>query len=186
LLKFLPDLGDDLQRFGVNVPHSRSSYEIEQGAGKITHTWMLHGAGSAANLNAILEQFSATTRFTSGFEYDLPENQYGGRVSFAHGEGEVCEFKFPCCRERMDHAEITYAHELDTHEIADCFIVAYQLSMLSRYFPDLWIACLESHGAAANLIEQTISVLTSKVPIVALSMLTNGGAVVSTHLPPWR
>jgi hypothetical protein len=96
------------------------------------------------------------------------------------------EIRWPTSRETMDHQSIAYAEEIDTHEFVDGFVVAYQLSMLSRYFPDLWVACVESHCKAAKLIEQAVSLLIKKSPILALSMLTPGGITISTHREPWK
>ena len=57
--------------------------------------------------------------------------------------------------------------------------------MLSRYFPDIWIACIESQCKAAKLIERAVDIVIKKLPILALSFISFEDVVISTHKEPW-
>jgi hypothetical protein len=106
------------------------------------------------------------------------------KVSFVYNTPGEASFKWPTSRETAHHDSISYAAEIDTHEVVDCFILAYQLSMLSRYYPDLWISCLESRCKAAKIIERTVDLLISKAPVMMLSLIWAGGITISTHQAP--
>lgn len=187
ILKYFPDLNRDLSRYGVAVPSSRTTHTVfNEKNGKIHHTWLVHGAGTPQALEAVLSQFRAPAAHATCFSYNFEENAVGGIVKFSFSRGDKVEFSWPTARDTLNHDTISYAEELDLHEIADCYLVAYQLSMLSRYFPDLWIGCIESHCKAAKLIEQAVDILLKKFPILALSMLTDSGLVISTHREPWK
>ena len=119
--------------------------------------------------------------------YHIQEDALGGIVVLDCAmEDQEITFEWPNCRETMSHDTIFYAEDYDTLEIADGFLASYQLSMLSRYFPDLWVACLESQCKAAKLIERAVDILLKKFPILALSLLVPEGVVVSTHREPWK
>lgn len=187
LLTFFPDLQKDLTRYGVTVPSSRTTHTAYYGKnGKIQHTWLIHGAATSAELENVLNNFNSPAEHAECFSFNFEDNASGGIVRFSFNAGDSVSFAWPTARETMNHDTISYAEELDTHEIVDCYMVGYQLSMLSRYFPDLWIGCLESHCKAAKLIEQAVDVLVKKFPILALSMLSGAGVVISTHREPWK
>lgn len=188
LLHRLPDLSHELGRYGVHVAWSRSTHKVHYpSSGSAKHTWFLHGAMTRDDLDAILAQFATVPRFADRFSYSIEEGRTGGIVVFDHdpslGHGL---FQWPSVRETLDHSSISFAVELTTLEIVDCFLLSYQLSMLSRYFPDLWISCLESQCKAAKLIEQTVALLTTKFPLLALSLLSPSGLTISTHREPWK
>ena len=86
----------------------------------------------------------------------------------------------------MNHDTISYADILPTHEIIDLYLVAYQLSMLSRYFPDIWVRCIESQCRAAKLIERATEIIAKKFAVLTLSMLRGEETVISTHREPWK
>lgn len=50
----------------------------------------------------------------------------------------------------MMFERVLFPDRLMNYEMVDAFLLSYQLSMLSRYFPDLWLACLDSHSKAAR------------------------------------
>jgi hypothetical protein len=85
----------------------------------------------------------------------------------------------------LNNETILYAEIIDTHEFVDGYRAAFGLSMLSRYYPDLWVRCLESHCIAAKAIEHFVFVMIKKFPIMALGHLANDDIVISNHMPPW-
>lgn len=187
LLKFLPDLNSELQRFGINTVRSRTSYEVLYEAdGHISYRWRIHGCGSAAELESLLEEFAVSPRLAEALNFQGPENPTSGIVSLRFESISDVGIRWPNSRDTMNHDTISYAGLSETHEIIDLYLVAYQLSMLSRYFPDIWVGCIESQCRAAKLIERATDIITKKLPILALSMLRNEETVISTHREPWK
>lgn len=185
VMKSFPDLQRDLARYGVGVPFSRSSHTQVLQNGQMSDTWLIHGARSPADLEEILNHFSCSSRHISNFTANFEPNAIGGIVRFVHPTNEPFKISWPTTRETLDNTSISFGIELNTLEIVDSYLVGYQLSMLSRYFPDLWISCLESHCKASKLIEQAVGVLLKKFPLLALSLLTPNGLVISTHRESW-
>lgn len=187
LLKFLPDLDSDLQRYGITAVRSRTSHHVRLAKdGQATHTWLLHGCRSESELASLLEEFRIIPRFADNIKFNGPEHATSGIVSVQYKTGEGVEFHWPSIRDTMNHDSISYAGMPDTHEIVDLYLVAYQLSMLSRYFPDIWVSCIESNCRAAKLIERATGIITRKLPILALSILSGEDTVISTHREPWK
>lgn len=187
LLKFLPDLDSDLQRFGISAVRSRTSHSVRREQdGQTTHTWRVHGCRSESELELLLEEFSVSSRFADALTFDGPENAKSGIVSLRFKEPEEIGFSWPNSRDTMNHDSISYAGMPETHEIVDLYLIAYQLSMLSRYFPDIWVRCIESQCRAAKLVERASGIITRKFPILTLSMLNGEETVISTHREPWK
>lgn len=187
LLKYLPDLDSDLQRFGINAVRSRTSLEVRRKPdGHTTHTWRIHGCRSEAELEALLEEFAVTSRFADSLTFRGPDNATAGIVSVQFNERDDIGFRWSTSRDTMNHDTISYADILPTHEIIDLYLVAYQLSMLSRYFPDIWVRCIESQCRAAKLIERATEIIAKKFAVLTLSMLRGEETVISTHREPWK
>lgn len=186
LFKFLPDLDSDLQRFGINSSRARSTHEvIYQADRKVTHTWSLHGCRSAAEREDLLEKFAITPRFADAYSLEGLETSNSAIITLAFELPAEVGFRWPPARDTMSHEAISYARDIETHEVVDLYLIAYQLSMLSRYFPDIWISCIESQCRAAKLIERAVDLLVKKLPILALSFLSARETVISTHRAPW-
>ncbi len=188
LINWLPDLALELPRYGVTIAMSRTTHKVEVGKNqKAIHTWLFHGgAHSIAARDEILERFKIDSRHENHLTWQFEENAVSGIVRIEQDPGEKdMHFEWPSCRESLSHNTISYAHSIDTPEVVDSFLFLYQLSMLSRYFPDLWISCLESQCRAAKLIEQSVDVLKKKFPTLILSLLAQDDIVISNHRAPW-
>jgi hypothetical protein len=187
LLCLIPDLFRDLQRYGATVVSARITHEIRIPPQRPPrHIWLVHQVLQPERFPELLAKFSVPPRFEPDVSFKAQPNGMVWAIEVIAHPLDGLEIRWPTSRETMDHQSIAYAEEIDTHEFVDGFVVAYQLSMLSRYFPDLWVACVESHCKAAKLIEQAVSLLIKKSPILALSMLTPGGITISTHREPWK
>lgn len=187
LLKYLPDLDSDLQRFGISAVRSRTSHEVQRKPdGLTTHTWRIHGCRTEAELESLLEEFAVSSRLSDGLTFEGPDNSTSGIVTLRFKVLDDIGIRWPSSRDTMNHDTISYADMLETHEIIDLYLVAYQLSMLSRYFPDIWVRCIESQCRAAKLIERATDIIAKKLPILALSMLRGEETVISTHREPWK
>lgn len=186
LLMHLPDLSQDLGRYGIPVSAVRSSTEVRIRDGLARQVWAFHQAFGPMALDGVLQRFEVPARAA---EFLVPRETSSGRVAGVEvvydGKTEFV-FRWPEHRETLDHETISYADPIDTPELVDGYIFAYQVSMLSRYFPDLWVACIESHCKAAKLIERVVNVLVTKAPILVLSMLSEDGVTISTHRAPWK
>jgi hypothetical protein len=185
LLRFLPDLYFDLNRYGITVVCAKTNHEIYSQNTETLHYWLIHEMPDLNRLPELLESFSALPRHAHRFEFNATDDGRVWRVSFSQDPQDNALFNWPSPRETMSHESISYADNIDTHEIVDCLMLAFQLSMLSRYYPDLWFSCLESHCKAAKLIERAIDLLILKAPIMALSMVWKDDIIISTHRAPW-
>lgn len=185
LLKYLPDLNSSLKNYGVTVPSSRVDFEITKVNGTDNFEWRIHGASSGEDLQSILNQFV------------VPEGENDKLVKIISNSGTSCivkliqkegaHFTYPSYRETINNEKIIYGNQqLNRHEIVDAYLSAYGLSMLSRYFPDIWVSCLESHCKAAKLIERLLFVLIQKAPVMALATMRSDDFVISTHRPQWH
>jgi hypothetical protein len=179
LLRTAPDLADDLTRFGISFPHSFGIHEVTiHENGFAAHKWRLHDCHSDADRERLLEHFSADTRTAGGFHAEVIERTTSAIV-FLRTDHSEPRYSFPDSRETLNHDTIYYANKLDDHEIIDLYMVSYQLSMLSRYFPDVWINCVESQCKAAKLIERAVDIIIKKFPILVLSALNHEDTVIS-------
>src|ERR1700722_2684041 len=187
LIKYLPDLSGHLYRYGIEAPRSRSGHTIDVSNSHTLHTWFLHWAGSIAVREALLEEFEVDPNCGLNFTIHRDDATLGAfeKLTWAP-PAPLPSFSWPSCRETLNHDAITYLNMQDGHEIVDLYIIAYQLSMVARYYPDLWISCIESQCKAAKLIEGAVDLIMKKLPILALSILSPAGLTISTHREHWK
>lgn len=187
LLRHFPDLAQDFRRYGVAVAAARTTQEVRaHHSASLRNLWTIHQLFQPDKRDDLLERFQVQPRFADCL---VPRVGPGGVVWAVEAiipSVDGMEIRWPESRDTMDHETISYADLIDTHELVDSYIVAYQLSMLSRYYPDLWVACIESHCKAAKLIERTVDTLIKKTPILTLSLLSRSGVTISTHRAPWK
>jgi hypothetical protein len=187
LLCHFPDLAQDFRRYGVAVSAARTTQEVRgHHSAPIRNVWTVHQLFQPDCREQLLERFQVAPRFADCL---VPRVGPGGVVWAVEAiipNVDGIEIRWPESRDTMDHETISYADPIDTHELVDAYIVAYQLSMLSRYYPDLWVACIESHCKAAKLIERTVDTLIKKTPVLTLSLLSPDGVTISTHRAPWK
>lgn len=192
LFKYLPDLNSDLYRARVPAFRTRTTHQVEihitPNATVTVNVWYIHGASSKAERDAVLEQFSVAAEFVDDMTFDtINDDSTGGVVRLRWTSGNpLPRFKWANSRDTMNHETISYADGVESPEIVDMYLAAYQLSMISRYFPDIWISCIESQCKAAKLIESVMELIKKKLPILALSAVTPGGVTISTHREPWK
>lgn len=187
LLKYLPDLDRDLDRAGVHFPRSRTRHDIEVTSdGGNQQTWILHGCRTLKDLGALLERFSVSAAHANALDAIIEEGRRTAIVTLKFQQPTEIGLTWPTARETLNHDTISYAAEIDTHEVVDLYLVAYQLSMLARYYPDIWIACIESRCRGAKLIEKAAELVVKKLPILMLSMISPEDVVISTHREPWK
>jgi hypothetical protein len=187
LLKYLPDLDRDLERAGVNFPRSRTRHDIEITTDAVNkQTWILHGCRTLSDLEALLERFSVSAAHADALDAIVDEERRTAIVTLQFKQPTEIGVTWPTARETLNHDTISYATERETHEVVDLYLLAYQLSMLARYYPDLWIACIESRCRGAKLIEKAADLVVKKLPILMLSMVSPEDVVISTHREPWK
>lgn len=187
LMQFLPDLHGELGRYGARPTSSRFAHEaVVDRDGQRTDTWLIHGAGSRDALDKILASFKAPARNMDAFTANIADGADGGVVKYiCRKEDNPINFSFPSARMALSFERICYADEIDTLEFVDLYVASFILSMLSRYFPDLWVSCLESNCLAAKLIERFSELLVNKAPMMALSLMSGQDCFVSSNRQPW-
>jgi hypothetical protein len=137
------------------------------------------------DLDTLLEKFRVEPRFANMMSFTPFPSGLGGEVRMFFMYGDQVRFEWPDVRETMEHFSISYADVVEIFEIVELYLVAYQLSMLSRYFPDLWVRCIESQCLSAKLIARATEVIGRKFPILCLSILNDEKTVISTYRQPW-
>ncbi len=184
LLARLPDLYSDLGRYGVNLDSARGELNVyhDEIANQEYKEFVFHSSPSPESFLKVIENFVCEAGVN--FEYGFFDGSNSGFVRSR--KDKRWEFSFPDSRTTMDHQTIYYAEPLGTPEVVDLFLVCYALSMLSRYFPDVWVSFLESHCKGAKLVERIVRVLTLKMPNLMLNQMTGTELVISNHRPPWH
>lgn len=184
LLTRLPDLYTDLARYGVNVDSARGELRVylNEVLNQEHNEFTFHSSPSPEAFLKVIENFTCEDGVI--FEYGFFDGSNSGFVRTR--KDNQWAFTFPDSRTTMDHKTIYYADPLATPEVVDLFLVSYALSMLSRYFPDIWVSFLESHCKGAKLVERIVRVLTLKMPNLMLNQMTGSELVISNHRPPWH
>jgi len=188
LMKYCPDLNGELRRYGVSPTCSRFNHEksIFVRDGKVLDSWSIHGAGSPSALEELLKAFKVSARNIGSMSVNMEDGDNGGIISYEFKREDFpIALNFPSSRVSLSLENICYADEIDTHEFVDMYMTAFGLSMLARYFPDLWVSCLESNCLSAKLIEKLSAVLVKKAPMLGLSLLSGRECFISTHRQPW-
>lgn len=184
ILKRLPDLHSDLGRYGVIVDSARGEHQVyhdEVRACKYSE-FVFHSAPSYKSLLNVIENFSCDSGVN--FSFDIPDGSTSGIVTSRIDK--EWNFSFPDSRTTLDHKTIFYAEQINTPEVVDLFLISYVLSMLSRYYPDIWVSFIESHCKGAKLVERIVRILQLKMPNLMLNQITGNELVISNHRPPWH
>jgi hypothetical protein len=187
LCQRLPDLVRDLRRFGAVGITSRCNVELEFTPDKArVISWRFHGAGTNEGMLEILGQFQFDYRFEELFSCGYQEDATDCLVR-AVLKPPPPFVKFESPHTRLDaHGELyAFAQDNRTPEFLDAYLIAYGLSMLSRYYPDLWVSCLESHGRASTTVELVVSVLQRKLPVLTLELLLGHRLIFTPDRAPW-
>jgi hypothetical protein len=187
LIRFIPDLHFELSRAGLAPDSSRVSFEIYNSSTNpdTVFSWKIHHAKDATSFLSILDLFQMPAHYWSNADILESDTGRAGQVRITNLATDRFHFRFPSSREAADGTAIIYAKYLEIPEIADLYRIAYGLSMLSRYYPDLWVQFLESRCRGAQLIEWLQNVQMRKLPLLTLSALMGQAIVVSTQRPYW-
>lgn len=186
LFQYLPDLNGELRQYGFAPASSRWNIEqnVRHDASTVTQ-WLIHSAQSPDALENVLSQFAAPERSIGGFQVEMDPGATGAIVAYRQTKDDDIFFRFPSSRLALTFDHYCYAEDTDIHEFADLYLAAFGLSMLSRYFPDIWLGVLESNCLAARLIERFSRVVNRKAPMLALSLLQGRDIFISSSRIPW-
>lgn len=185
LLKKLPDLNNDLSRYGIRPESARGDCllinDVEKKIQSLNFTF--HSCASRDILaKIIIDRFECEEGVI--FCYDINPNETSAFVSTKPNVS--FSYSFPESRTTLDHKNIYYLEKINLPEIVDLYLISYALSMLSRYYPDIWVSFIESHCKGAKLVERLMSVLVTKIPILMLNQFTDRQFVISSHRPFWH
>lgn len=187
LLSRLPDLHNNLVRYGYKVGSSRVNIDVldNKNNNSINVRFRIHNASSPSHLLNILNEFKCNAHLYDRWDCTDYENSNGCIALFNIKENGNNHFSYPSIRETINSDQYIYAEYLNTHEMVDFYLALYALSILSRYYPDYWIACLESHCIAAKALEQFVYISRKKGPVMALKFIADDDIIISTHRPSW-
>jgi hypothetical protein len=192
LLQVMPDLHHVLGRYGASIPSSRITHERSlqhntETPPKVlstTNRWRIHGASNAEALNGILARFTPKVPYPDKFKIQSNEEASSAIVQLVTTEDEF-HYEYPSIREDLSLESYAYVREVRAPEFVDAYLISFALSMLSRYYPDVWIACLESHCLATKIIERFVDVMAEKAPLLAGRSMLDDDLVITPHRPPW-
>lgn len=176
ILKYIPDISTELVRYGIDIPLSRTTAKRSSSGKDIEYEWIIHGTLKSEDLSEILKEFKAEK--DEGISTTFSDDKKSAIIKITANK-----FNFPLMRRDMNTNYFIYAFDTNLHEIVEAFGAGFAFSMLSRYYPDIWVSCLESHCKAAKLIEHIIGILLLKFPILALSMISGTEITISTQKP---
>ncbi len=184
IIKRLPDMSSELRRYGIEFYTARGEHIeiINMGNKQRESVFSFHDSPSYNVLMSIVKRFTCP----AGVNFSI-EIQYGATSGFVRTrKDKQWDYSFPDSRETTDHKTIYFKENFVTPEIVDAFQICYGLSMLSRYFPDIWVCFLESHCKGAKLVERLIAILISKIPTLMLNQISKQQYRISTHRPFWH
>ncbi len=184
IIKRLPDLAGDLGRYGVPVEYARGEHRIKVNLNseQTEHIFIFHGAPSSEVLFEIINRFECDDGVN--FSIEVESDTQSGIIRTR--KDKKWSFSYPDSRETLDHRVIFFKESVNTPEVVDLYAVSYALSMLSRYFPDIWVSFLESHCKGAKLVERLVQVLILKLPNLMLNQISGKKYTISTHRPLWH
>ncbi len=187
LTKRLPDLYDELNRFGVKVSAARGEHSIDiiDKENKIRkHEFTFHSSPDPETLNTLCGLFKYDDQ--AQLEKTVLNNGHSARLTFTSEENCMLR-SWPNDRSTLNHKNYFYtSSSTSAPEVVDLFIISYALSMLSRYYPDIWVNFIESHCKAAKIVENICRVLLLKLPMLMLSEIQHSHVVLSNHRPLWH
>lgn len=182
LLKRIPDLFSALTRYGVTVNAARGTHNLFSRGHMDMHRFIFHHAHSSQTLQSLFNQFECS----EGINFEMETGETSENMGIVRTRSDKAwPFSYPDSRTTLDHKDIYYVESVNTPEVVDLFLLAYSLSMLSRYYPDIWVSFLESHCKGTKLIEQLVRIISLKLPLLMLNQMAVDDCVISNHRPIW-
>lgn len=171
LVARLPDLHQFLERAKIPSNSLRGDIWLAYDEGCLNH-FMTYDFGfipSKPIWSGLLSTVQAPHPHGVISRYDDQTQSGSIRLDIRRESAET--FSFPDSRSTIDGDEIVFASEVDTPEIMDWLRATYVLSMLSRYYPDIWVEFLESHSIFSKVIENLVEACHVKYPKLVLECL---------------
>lgn len=183
-----PDLCHIISRLGKAADISRCTVSLFADDTNVRNEWVIHGASSRSSFERILDRFSAPSNWVSGFSIKLTESGSGGVIEYNCPKDlyKISTFSFPSLRFDRNYEYWMFAESLDNLEAVDATLMSFALSMLSRYYPDLWISCLESRCGSSVVASDFVELYSVRYPALALSLMLDDDTFVSPRQPPWH
>lgn len=189
MIELMPDLYSELRAAGTIKAASRGSLEVRESSKDGTQVWQwrLHGASDAENLQALLSEFKVEASWSDHLSCIEHPSSNGAVISAVvplHSS-PFLKMHWPDSRKTNQWEDIYYAESLDRPELVHMLEVMYGLSMLARYYPDVWTATLDANGLSAHLIGRVLDMAMLRIPALALSELVGNEIVLTTTQAPW-
>ncbi|NJD91208.1 MAG: hypothetical protein FIA91_06805 [Geobacter sp.] len=184
IIKRLPDLQSELGRYGLHSNSVRGEHKIiiDLKNQQNENIFVFHSSPSYEVLMSVIEEFKCD----EGVCFSV-EVEHGAKSGIVRSRKDKdWSFSFPDSRESLDHRVFFFKESVITPEVVDLLLISYALSMLSRYFPDIWVSFLESHCKGSKLVEQIVHLLTMKLPTLMLNQISGRNYIISTHRPFWH
>lgn len=187
LCRRLPDLEENFRHLGLRRDVVRCSTSVTHRNHKVEHRFIIHEPASQETEDALMELFKFHCNTLSEEHYqtiNVARFPGGGWMVKIPSNGHTLRFECPSIRWSLTGEEYMLASPSESWEWLDAFITSYILSMLSRYFPDIWMNCLESRCGSAAIAQRFVTAYTRKFPQLALELMSGSRTVFTVRSPP--
>lgn len=188
LMKKLPDLFHILNRVGIEQQFVRGELVVDD-LSNGDFKFLIHEVPKNISLDDIFNNFKCDSGVMFCYEMDYISKTGLIRTRL----NKSWEFSACVSRESLDH-ESFFLLDLDKAnngdsvcipEVAELFLVSYGLSMLSRYYPDIWVDFLESNSQRVVLVKKVVELLMAKFPNLILNEIEGRKINITSYRPTW-
>ncbi len=176
-LQLLPDFAVDLRHLEPRSGASLMKVSVSRTTNDIVQDFIVQ---STDQVDLFMDTFGIPASHSHCMD-ELHRGATGAIVKVTYPRTVRVPFRIPDIRGTIDHGYVGYAIPLTQPEFADAYRAAFGLSMLSRYYQDLWTASLRVRSQTAHLAERFVELYCEKAPRLALSYLCNRVVVVSSE-----
>jgi YaaC-like Protein len=180
----------DLRNIAVSVgaPHTAAGWhrvEYQTNSKIFKQLWGFQSESMDAH-HSILSSFKIRAGDSHLLDFIESPDQKGGIVTLTAHEAFSLDLSWPEMRRDSNWRDIYYAETHSGPEFACLLQIQFGLSMLARYYPDVWTRTLDSNGTSANYIKQLLDVSTLRIPNLALNEMAGEDYFFSTLPVPWH
>ncbi len=187
LINNLPDLQNDLNRFEFDIYSTRGQHKVFANHDeKIQRQeFIFHSAQTPEVLDDIISNFIMDDKKVK-LRIEKHNSSNSCAVAYQTELNYKYQLTYPDSRFTLDNDSIYFKDPFETPEVIDLFMINFALSMMSRYYPDIWVSFLESHCIGAKLVERLVRIFTLKIPFLVLNQMSSEEITISNHKPPWH
>lgn len=191
LMSRLPDLFHILNRFSIEQRFIRGDLLVEDSStSRRNFNFLIHEVPKNISLEDVVSNFKCDIGVMFCYEIDCLSKT--GLIKTRLDKN--WKFSAPLIRDSLDHENFFLldleqggsSNSVCIPEVVEFFIISYGLSMLSRYYPDIWIEFLESNCQYVVLVKKVVELLISKFPNLILNEILGEKVNITNYRPTWN